>query len=115
MGYDYGDLIRSYQLQYAMGNTNVSGSALGAMRQYYYAAGGGNITGYEQQYNLLIQKRKDYSDMYNAENSKKKKSSSALEEYKSKIADLDDQIRYFSGYCQQSVWHRLKVMGRPTQ
>lgn len=96
LGYDYGDLIRSYQLQYAMGNTNVSGSALGAMRQYYYAAGGGNITGYEQQYNLLIQKRKDYSDMYNAENSKKKKSSSALEEYKSKIADLDDQIRYFS-------------------
>lgn len=96
LGYDYGDVIRSYQKMYNTGNTNVSGSALGAMRLYYAAAGGGDITGYQQQYNLLLQKRKDYSDMYNAENGKKKKSNSALEEYKSKIAELDDQIKYFS-------------------
>ena len=96
LGYDYGDVIRSYQKMYNTGNTNVSGSALEAMRQYYAAAGGGDITGYQQQYNLLVQKRKDYSDMYNAENGKKKKSNSALEEYKSKIAELDDQIKYFS-------------------
>lgn len=96
LGYDYGDVIRSYQKMYNTGNTNVSGSALGAMRLYYAAAGGGDITGYQQQYNLLLQKRKDYSDMYNAENDKKKKSNSALEEYKSKIAELDDQIKYFS-------------------
>ena len=96
LGYDYGEVIRSYQKMYNSGNTNVSGSALEAMRQYYAAAGGGDITGYQQQYNLLIQKRKDYSDMYNAENGKKKKSKSSLEEYKSKIAELDDQIKYFS-------------------
>lgn len=96
LGYDYGDVIRSYQKMYNTGNTNVSGSALEAMRQYYAAAGGGDITGYQQQYNLLVQKRKDYSDMYNAENGKKKKSKSSLEEYKSKIAELDDQIKYFS-------------------
>lgn len=96
LGYDYGEVIRAYQKMYNTGNTNVSGSVLGAMRQYYAAAGGGDITGYQQQYNLLVQKRKDYSDMYNAENSKKKKSKSSLEEYKSKIAELDDQIKYFS-------------------
>ena len=96
LGYDYGDVIRSYQKMYNTGGTNVSGAALGAMRQYYAAAGGGDITGYQQQYNLLLQKRKDYADMYNAENDKKKKSNSALEEYKSKIAELDDQIKYFS-------------------
>lgn len=96
LGYDYGHVIRSYQKMYNTGETNVSGSALGAMQQYYAAAGGGDITGYEQQYNLLVQKRRDYSDMYNAENKKKKKSKSSLEEYKSKIAELDDQIKYFS-------------------
>ena len=96
LGYDYGDVIRSYQKMYNTGETNVSGSALGAMQQYYAAAGGGDITGYQQQYNLLVQKRRDYSDMYNAENKKKKKSKSSLEEYKSKIAELDDQIKYFS-------------------
>lgn len=96
LGYDYGYVIRSYQKMYNTGETNVSGSALGAMQQYYAAAGGGDITGYQQQYNLLVQKRKDYSDMYNAENKKKKKSKSSLEEYKSKIAELDDQIKYFS-------------------
>lgn len=96
LGYDYGYVIRSYQKMYNTGETNVSGSALGAMQQYYAAAGGGDITGYQQQYNLLLQKRKDYADMYNAENDKKKKSNSALEEYKSKIAELDDQIKYFT-------------------
>lgn len=96
LGYDYGHVIRSYQKMYNTGETNVSGSALGAMQQYYAAAGGGDITGYQQQYNLLVQKRRDYSDMYNAENKKKKKSKSSLEEYKSKIAELDDQIKYFS-------------------
>ena len=96
LGYDYGDVIRSYQKMYNTGNTNVSGSAKNAMASYYNAAGGGDITGYQQQYNLLVQKRKDYSDMYNAEDKKKKKSNSAIEEYKSKIAELDDQIKYFS-------------------
>lgn len=96
LGYDYGHVIRSYQKMYNTGETNVSGSALGAMQQYYAAAGGGDITGYQQQYNLLVQKRRDYSDMYNAENKKKKKSKSSLDEYKSKIAELDDQIKYFS-------------------
>lgn len=96
LGYDYGHVIRSYQKMYNTGETNVSGSARGAMQQYYAAAGGGDITGYQQQYNLLVQKRRDYSDMYNAENKKKKKSKSSLEEYKSKIAELDDQIKYFS-------------------
>lgn len=108
LGYDRGDIIREYQRQYAanqatiqvLGRTisyNKEGDAGSAMIKYYNAAGTSDaISGYQQQYNLLIQKRKDYIGMYDAENSKKKKSKQALEEYKEKIAELDDQIRFFS-------------------
>lgn len=108
LGYDRGDIIREYQRQYAanqatiqvLGRTisyNKEGDAGSAMIKYYNAAGtSDDISGYQQQYNLLIQKRKDYIGMYDAENSKKKKSKQALEEYKEKIAELDDQIRFFS-------------------
>lgn len=120
LGFDNGDLIRSYQQRYA-NNTetiqrsatwnlfgsdytdtwtevrNKEGKAGEAMAKYYGAAGADtDISGYEQQYNMLIKQRQDYVDMYNAENSKKKKSKESLNETSQKIAELDDEIRYFS-------------------
>lgn len=120
LGFDNGDLIRSYQQRYA-NNTetiqrsatwnlfgsdytdtwtevrNKEGKAGEAMAKYYGAAGANtDISGYEQQYNMLIKQRQDYVDMYNAENSKKKKSKESLNETSQKIAELDDEIRYFS-------------------
>lgn len=101
-------VISEYQRQWAstmqtiktaFGNITVStsGAAGKAMASYYNAAGTGkDLSVYQQQYNMLIQKRKDYIGMYNAENGKKKRSNSALQEYKEKIAELDDEIRYFA-------------------
>lgn len=119
LGYDDGSYIRQMQEYYAgndyaaqrqalisvFGKTgtytytetgNKEGAAGKAMAKYYAAAGGGDISGYEQQYNLLVQERQDYIDMYNAEDGKKEKSKASLQEYKEKIAELDDQIRYFA-------------------
>lgn len=115
LGYDNGDLIRSYQKQYAANNLqatmfgdtftfNKEGNAGKAMQDYYNSAGGGDINGYQQQYNLLVQKRKDYVDMYNKEDGKKKKSNSALNESKQKIAELDDQLRFFSEDLAKRLW-----------
>lgn len=89
----------------AMEYNNGMGQAGYKMAEYYdNAAGVDAISGYEQQYDLLIKKRKDYMDMYNAENDKKKKSDSALEEYKSKISELDDEIRYFGEDLAKNLW-----------
>lgn len=119
LGYDSGDLIRSYQQAYDRNTTsqiqklygslfgekvgfnvsvmkNTEGAAGIAMSDYYNAAGGGGISGYQQQYDLLVKQRQDYVDMYNLEDSKKKKSKDSLQEYREKIAELDDQIRYFA-------------------
>lgn len=74
------------------------------MQDYYNSAGGGDINGYQQQYNLLLKQRQDYVDMYNKEDAKKKKSQAALEESKQKIAELDDQIRFFSEDLAKSLW-----------
>ena len=125
LGYDRGDLIRSYQRQYA-NNTymsekkwfnsktgkietsyalkNKDGAAGDAMADYYNSAGGAGVNGYQQQLNMLERKRKDYIDIYNAEDSKKKKSKAAMQEAKEKIAELDDQIRFFSEDLAKSLW-----------
>lgn len=115
LGYDNGDLMRAYQKQYADSNyqlkvfgrtstMNKGGAAGKAMQDYYNSAGGGDINGYQQQYNLLLKQRQDYVDMYNKEDAKKKKSQAALEESKQKIAELDDQIRFFSEDLAKSLW-----------
>lgn len=107
LGYDFGYVIRSYQKQYNDTNkkSNPEGVAGAAMAKYYASAGAStDINGYQQQLNMLVQKRKDYVDMYNAESGKKKTSKSALQEYKDKIADLDDQIRYFGQDLAKNLW-----------
>ena len=116
LGYDTGNLIRSYQKQYAASNYfgrtmggatfffNKDGAAGKAMQDYYNAAGGGDINGYQQQYNLLVQKRKDFVDIYNKEDDKKKKSQAVLNESKQKIAELDDQLRFFSEDLAKRLW-----------
>lgn len=103
LGFDYGDVRRSYAEKYAKNDKviNIFGkkyeyksAAQQAMYDYYRKNSGG--TGYQQEYQNLQDERQKYIDMYNAENGKKKSSAAALEEYKAKIAELDDQIRYFT-------------------
>lgn len=112
LGFDTGDLRRSYMGQYANDQNRAdalqkygfllpsslrqgfNSEAQRAMYEYYKTNSTG--TGYQQQYQNLIKERQDYMDMYNAEQDKKKSSGEALEEYRKKIAELDDEIRYFT-------------------
>lgn len=117
LGYDKGDMIRMYQRQYAANQIqiknivgkarltfNKEGAAGTAMANYYNSAGGEGVNGYQQQFNLLNQQRSNYIGMYNEEYSKKKKSAASLEEYKQKIAELDDKIMHFSEDLAKNLW-----------
>ena len=115
LGFDTGDLRRSYMAQYAPDKTlakkyleqgnifkaisvalngGFDSEAQRAMYDYYKTNSTG--TGYQQQYQNLLDERQNYMDMYNAEQDKKKSSAEALEEYRNKIAELDDEIRFFT-------------------
>lgn len=115
LGFDTGDLRRSYMAQYAPDKTlakkyleqgNIfkaisvalnGGFDSGAQRAMYdYYKTNSTGTGYQQQYQNLLDERQNYMDMYNAEQDKKKSSAEALEEYRNKIAELDDEIRFFT-------------------
>lgn len=72
------------------------------MVEYYGRFSGGN--GYSQEYNALVETRKKYMEMYDEENDKKKKSKEALEEYKTKIAELDEQIMFFTQDLAKELW-----------
>ena len=82
---------------------NIPGSAVEGMKEYYGRFSGGN--GYSQEYNALIETRKKYMEMYDEENAKKKESQEALEEYKAKIAELDEQIMFFTEDLAKELWN----------
>jgi hypothetical protein len=90
LGYDKGNLRRQLAAQYT-GNSDTDK----AMYEYY-SRGGLNGNGYRQELTALQKQREDYQKMYDAENGKKKKSKEALEEYKSKMAELDITIQNFA-------------------
>ena len=97
LGYDFGQLRRYVASTYT-GND----AASKGMRDFYSTNLGGN--GYVQEYSNLQQLRQGYIDMYNEEDDKKKSSEEALLEYKQKIAELDEQIRYFSEDLAKELW-----------
>ena len=116
LGFDTGDTRRDYAAQYAPHQTQAqklvsqfpwlqayfgSYELLGydskaekSMNDYYNRNSSG--TGYAQEYRNLKEQRADYMEMLDKEESKKKKSQSSIDETKEKIAELDDEIRYFS-------------------
>lgn len=113
LGYDSGDLHRRMRDMYAINNgqsrwagymqQNPNYSPAGqAMYDYYNRASAGS--GYAQELELLKKQREDYMKMYEAEEDKKKSSSEALEEYKTKIAELDEQIMYFKEDLAKELW-----------
>lgn len=76
--------------------------AMNAMREYYLRNSAG--TGYSQELENLKEQREDYIKMYDLENEKKKSSDEALNEYKEKIAELDEQIYYFTQDLAKELW-----------
>ena len=110
-GYDNGNLRRTYSQQYAandkvfkFGNVTFSYKSDAQKAMYEYYLKNSNGTGYQQQLANLKAEREEYMEMYNLESDKKKKSNEALEEYKQKIAELDDQIRYFAEDIANELW-----------
>lgn len=113
LGYDRGDLRRylaDYYTTQAGPGIELPGmmgkiyrnSATAAMAEYYGRYSLGN--GYEQELSLLEQQRQKIMDMYNLEDSKKKKSKEDLEEYKTQIAELDEQITFFVQDLANELW-----------
>ena len=99
LGYDNGNMRRQLARMYA----GQKGDSAQAMYEYYTRGGlAGN--GYTQELNALKKQRQDYQDMYDAENDKKKKSKESLEEYKVKMAELDEQILNFTQDLANELW-----------
>lgn len=105
LGYDTGELRRLMANLYSnttrqkyfplFGETlNYESAALKAMQDFYKMNSGG--TGYAQELENLKKQREDYIKMYDLEADKKKSSQDALDEYRAKIAELDEQIAYFA-------------------
>lgn len=97
LGYDTGNL-RRYLARTYTGND----AASNAMRQFYQTNTGG--TGYAQELANLNVQRLAYIYMYNEEDDKKDSSEEALLQYKQKIAELDEQIHFFSKELAKELW-----------
>lgn len=124
LGYDSGNLRQLYSNQYyhqenvdfaskltGLAGAIIKGSRYGrgfnsaaeeAMYNYYQQNGEGS--GYKQQLANLRSEREKYMQMYNEEEDKKDSSGEAMEEYKKKIAELDDQIHYFALDLANELW-----------
>lgn len=70
----------------------------------FYGRGKDYETGYEQELANMEQKREKYMQMYDKEKGKKKTSQKALDEYKAKIAELDEQIMFFTESLANQLW-----------
>ena len=119
LGYDTGDVLRYYASLYAPSQELIEKSKKMLVAFSYEKEGFKNPlqrdmynlynnaingNGYQQQYQNLLNERQKYHEMYGAEYSKKDSSDEALEEYKQKIAELDEQIRYFSEDLAKELW-----------
>ncbi len=119
LGYDNGELRRSYAQQYLPNQVQKSVFANTISRNTYFGQGfsskaqrdmyeyylkNSNGTGYQQQLANLKTEREDYMQILEKQESKKKKSQSDIEETKAKIAELDNQIRHFAEDIANELW-----------
>ena len=73
-----------------------------AMAKYYATNYG--MSGYQAELENLKALREDYRKMYKLEHSKKNVSDEALREYTKQIAELDEQIFYFTEDLANELW-----------
>lgn len=122
LGYDTGDLRRSYADMYGKSTRDALQKLLkdgfsfgGGFKQnrrnyeanaalYEYYSQNSQGTGYEQEYANLVEQREKYMEILKDQQDKKKKSNEEIEETKSKIAELDDQIMHFSQDLAKELW-----------
>lgn len=115
-GYDTGDLRRQMARLYSAdamrmktiyyGFTKVeradADNASREMANYYKR--NSDKSGYAAELENLKEQRKLYMKMYNLESDKKNESQEALDEYKKKVAELDEQIMYFVEDLANELW-----------
>ena len=114
LGYDSGDVRRSFISDYAPGAKRYYTIAPGWFKEgfdskaqkdmYEYYSRNAAGSGYMQEYENLKAERANYMEQLNKQEAKKKKSQSDIEETKKKIAELDEQIYYFSQDLAKELW-----------
>ena len=115
LGYDSGDTRRAMASMYSpkgiVFKGLLSGTWLGQgykskaqkdMYEYYTQNSQGS--GYSQELANLKAERDNYMEQLNQQEKKKKKSQSDIEATKKKIAELDEQIYYFSQDLAKELW-----------
>ena len=112
LGYDRGEMRKILSGIYdsqkrtsaKLGILTVDNSPATAAMKEYYARNWGYGNGYQQELESMKQQREDYIRMYNEEDDKKKSSAETLEEFQSKIAELDEQILFFVEDLANELW-----------
>lgn len=115
LGYDSGDTRRAMASMYSpkgiVFNGLLSGTWLGQgykskaqkdMYEYYTQNSQGS--GYSQELANLKAERDNYMEQLNQQEKKKKKSQSDIEATKKKIAELDEQIYYYTQDLAKELW-----------
>lgn len=111
LGYDDGELRRRVGQLYkqtwvdfytGFGNLRIEIPGLAAMKEFYNL--NSKKTGYAAELENLKTQRLDILQMYALEDDKKDKSEEALSEYKKQIAELDEQILYFTEDLANELW-----------
>lgn len=115
LGYDSGDIRRSMASLYSPKGRVLKGFLSGTwfgqgfsskaqkdMFEYYTRNNQGS--GYSQELANLKAERDNYMEQLNKQETKKKKSQSDIEETKKKIAELDEQIYYFTQDLAKELW-----------
>ena len=101
LGYDSGNLRREMARQY---DPTYSGGRSNNAMYEYYTRGGLAGSGYTQELKNLQAERNNYMSQLDSQLKKKKKSDADIEETKKKIAELDEQIYYFSQDLAKELW-----------
>ena len=102
LGYDSGNLRRSMARRY---DPTYSGGGRANDAMYEYYGRGGMIgSGYTQELKNLQSERDNYMSQLDNQLKKKKKSDADIEETKKKIAELDEQIYYFTQDLAKELW-----------
>lgn len=113
LGYDMGDVRKQMAQQYAPSQQASGLPAYIAMllsgggqkkSMYDFYTQNSQGTGYQQEYDNLVEQREKYLEILKDQQNKKKKSNDEIEETKAKIAELDDQIAYFTQDLAKELW-----------
>lgn len=107
LGYDTGNVRREiasiYNRTYARDRfSGSSGTVDKAMYDYYSRNMSGS--GYSQELKNLQSERENYMSQLDAQMNKKKKSDADIEATKKKIAELDEQIYYYTQDLAKELW-----------